>query len=104
MEPPLQPTVPPKIYPEIKGPPEWLESPPTLPYLCLLRSLCLALGLLAAQSEDQAEPMSPESPQQMEVLTPLLPFLFRAVGDLPTDPQSLQTLQYWPLSSANLYN
>ena len=94
-EPPFQPTAPPKIYPEI----EVARVP--FPYALSTASAgpCARLWDCWQQSLDRGlvagtRSRGAQSPQQIELLTPLLPFTLRAPGYLPTDPQSLQTLQY----------
>ena len=42
---PLKATGPPKIYSEIEGPPEWPESPPTLPYFLPPQDLAPGSGI-----------------------------------------------------------
>ena len=73
------------------------------------QSLHPALRLLKAQSEDRGPTAGTWSRQAQSPPADGAPgttsaFPLRAVGNRLTDRQSLQTLQYWPFSSADLYN
>lgn len=76
-EPPFQPTAPPKIYPEIEGPPEWPESPSPPPQVPVPGSEIAASAVRGADE--------PRVPQQIKLLTPLLLFLY---GLWVTRPQT----------------
>ena len=96
------PSAPPKIYPEIKGPPEWPEPPPP-PYPLPLpvpepsQHLEAILGpsdgtvggpTAGIQSRHAQHPSTDEVPDTMSA------FPLCGVGP-SADPHSLQTLQYW---------
>ena len=106
-EPPFQPTAPPKIYPEIEGPPEWPESPSPPPYPLPPQVPAPGSGIAASAVGGPAagtRSRRAQSPPANRIPDTTSAFPLRAVGDPPTDLQSLQTLQYWPFSSADLYN
>lgn len=104
------PSALPKIYPEIEGPPEWPEPPPPYP-LPPPASTPPQLpepgpgagggtvgGPAAGTQSRSAQSLSADGVPDTMSAFPLC-----AVGPA-ADLHSLQTLQYWPFSSADLYN
>lgn len=109
-----QPARPPKIYPEIEEPPTWPDIPWPPPYPLAPQPPAAPMALPSAPPTAQAPGIGGggpsagtrsrrgtflEGPADSTIALPL-----RAVGAPPTDQNELQTLQYWPFSSSDLYN
>ena len=94
-----QPSAPPKIYSEIEEPPEWPGTPP--PYPPLVPPQNPPQGAAGGGPAAGTRSRHAGSPEGLDS-TAALPLC--TYGPPPANPDQLQLLQYWPFSSADLYN